>query len=55
MSIPYEFILKYKGEYGDLADKNIEYITKKYEELLVIKATISESYKPQKININRAI
>lgn len=48
MSMPYAFILKYKGEYGDLADKNIEYITKKYEEVLVIKAAISERYKPQK-------
>ena len=47
-SMPYPFILKYKGEYGELADKNIDYITKKHEEVLAVKAVIAESYKPQK-------
>lgn len=47
-SMPYPFILKYKGEYGELADKNIDYITKKHEEILAVKAVIAESYKPQK-------
>ena len=46
--MPYPFILKYKGEYGELADKNIDYITKKHEEVLAVKAVIAESYKPQK-------
>jgi hypothetical protein len=47
-SMPYPFILKYKGEYGELADKSIDYMAQKNKEVLNIKEIIANSYKPQR-------
>ena len=47
-SMPYEFILSYKGEYGELADKSIDYMAQKNKEVLNIKEIIANSYKPQR-------